>query len=134
MILVSAATGEFGRLVVDRLLEGVPAAELAVAVRNPGKAADISARGIDVRQGDYDDQASLRTAFSGVDALLFVSAPVIDSGRLEQHQNVVTAAKDAGVGLLAYTSGLGADFVEEGVLTRSTPRCTSTPACRPRSR
>lgn len=116
MILISAATGEYGRLVVDGLLGRVPAAEVAVAVRNPGSAADMSARGVDVRYSDYDDLPSLRAAFRGVDALLFISAPVTDSGRLEQHHNVVTAAKDADVGMLAYTSGLGADFVDEGVL------------------
>jgi NAD(P)H dehydrogenase (quinone) len=116
MMLVSAATGEFGRLVVDRLLESVPASDVAVAVRNVGGAADLADRGVEVRFGDYDDPSSLREAFSGVDSLLFISAPVTDSGRLEQHRNVVTAAKDAGVGMLVYTSGLGADFVDEGVL------------------
>ncbi len=113
MILVSAATGELGRLVVDSLLDRIRAAETAVAVRNPDTAADLSARGVDVRHGDYDDPSSLRTAFTGVDALLFISAPVTESGRLEQHHNVVKAAEDAGVGMLAYTSGLGADLVDE---------------------
>ena len=116
MILISAATGEFGRLVVDDLLGRVPAAEVAIAVRDPAKAADLSDRGVDVRHGDYDDLPGLRAAFDGADALLFISAPIVDSGRLVQHQNVVTAAMDAGVGLLAYTSGLGADFVDEGPL------------------
>jgi NAD(P)H dehydrogenase (quinone) len=58
----------------------------------------------------------LDRVFSGVDALLFMSASVTDSGRLEQHHNVVTAAADAGVGMLAYTRGSGAVLVDDGVL------------------
>jgi NAD(P)H dehydrogenase (quinone) len=116
MILVTGATGILGRLVVGHLLERVPATEIAVAVRNPDQAADFATRGVDVRRGDYNDPDSLRTAFTGVETVLFISAPISDSGRLDQHRNVVSAAADAGVGRIAYTSGLGADFVDEGVL------------------
>lgn len=118
MIVVSAATGEFGRLVVERLLERVHASTVAVAVRNPGKAKDWAAVGVEVRQADYDDPASLRRAFAGADRLLFISAPVLEGSRsrVDQHRNVVAAARDARVGRIFYTSGLGADVVEEGVL------------------
>ena len=118
MIVVSAATGEFGRLVVEGLLERVPASTVAVAVRNPGKAEDWAAAGVEVRQADYDDPASLRAAFAGADRLLFVSAPITEgpTSRVDQHRNVVAAACDAGVKRILYTSGLGADMVEDGVL------------------
>jgi NAD(P)H dehydrogenase (quinone) len=46
MIVVSAATGEFGRLVVDQLLNRVPASDVAVAVRDVHKAADLADRGV----------------------------------------------------------------------------------------
>ena len=39
MIGLSAATGEFGRLVDDQLLNRVPASDVAVAVRDVHKAA-----------------------------------------------------------------------------------------------
>src|SRR3712207_4826339 len=118
MIVVSAATGEFGRLVVDRLLDLVPSRDVAVAVRNPQKAADLAERGVDVRYGDYDQPVSLRAAFDGADRLLFISSPLGDlsGGRVAQHRAVVAAAREARVGHIAYTSGLGADMVEEGVL------------------
>lgn len=117
MILISAATGAFGRLVLDRLLERVPAAEVAVAVRDVAKAGDMSARGVDVRPGDYDDPTSLRRAFVGADTLLFISSPDIASGhRVDQHRRVIDAARDAGVTTVVYTSGLGANFMDEGVL------------------
>jgi len=117
MIIVSAATGEFGRLVTDRLLDRVPAAEVAVAVRDARKADDLAARGVDVRVGDYDRPASLRFAFEGADRLLFISSPEVDSTRrMTQHRSVIRAARDAGVGTLAYTGALGADVSDEGGL------------------
>jgi NAD(P)H dehydrogenase (quinone) len=117
MIIISAATGQFGRIALDRLLERVPAADVAVAVRDPKKAADMAARGIDVRHGDYNDPSTLRRAFAGADALLFISSPDIERGqRVAQHRRVIDAARDSGVQRIVYTSGLGADVVEEGVL------------------
>jgi NAD(P)H dehydrogenase (quinone) len=115
VIVVSAATGHLGRLVVDRLLDRVPSSEVAVAVRDVRKADAIRARGVEVRHGDYDDPASLRAAFAGADRLLFVSSPTLEN-RVAQHRGVVAAARDAGVGCLVYTSGLGADVVDQGIL------------------
>ena len=60
MIVVSAATGEFGRIVVDQLLNRAPASDVAVAVRDVRKAADLADRGVQVRYGDYDEPGSLR--------------------------------------------------------------------------
>lgn len=117
MITAMAGSGQFGRLVVDRLLERVPPGEVAVAVRDTGRAADLAARGVAVRHGDFDDPASLRAAFAGTDVLLFISGPTEEPGaRVPQHRNVVDAAVSAGVGAIVYTSGLGADFVEDGLL------------------
>ena len=116
MYVISAATGEFGRLVVDRLLERVPAADVAVAVRHRARADDLAQRGIEVRYGDYDQPASLRAAYQGATRLLFISSPDIGPSRLVQHRNVLDAARDAAVGSVIYTSGLGADVVDEGVL------------------
>ena len=117
MIVVSAATGEFGRLVVDQLLNRVPASDVAVAVRDVHKAADLADRGVQVRYGDYDEPDSLQDSFNGADRLLFISAPSSDSGeRMRQHHNVVDAARTSGVGHLVYTSALGADVGNEGGL------------------
>ena len=77
---LSAATGEFGRLVVDQLLNRVPASDVAVAVRDVHKAADLADRGAQLRYGDYDEPDSLRDSFNCADQLLFISAPSFDSG------------------------------------------------------
>ena len=114
---LSVATGEFGRLVVDQLLNRVPASDVAVAVGDVHKAADLADRGVQLRYGDYDEPDRLRDSFNGADRLLFISAPSSDSGeRMRQHHNVVDAARTGGVGHLVYTSGLRADVGNEGGL------------------
>ena len=103
-ILVTGASGQLGRLVVDDLLtRGVPAADIVATARNTDSLADLAARGVDVRRADYTDPASLKTAFEGVDSLLLVSSSEIGQ-RAAQHANVVDAAVATGVSLIAYTS------------------------------
>lgn len=105
MIVVTAATGQFGRLVVENLLErGVGAGDVAVAVRDPDKAAAFAERGVEVRHADYAKPETLAPAFKGADKLLLVSGTGPDEARTAQHRAAVAAAKEAAVGLLAYTS------------------------------
>lgn len=106
--LVTAATGQLGRLVIAELLQRIPATELAVAVRDPAKAADLAAKGVAVRQADYTDPASLEAAFAGVERVLLISSNAVGQRR-EQHRQAIDAAKRAGVKYLAYTSLLHAD-------------------------
>jgi NAD(P)H dehydrogenase (quinone) len=108
-IAVTAATGHLGRLVVDALLQrGVAPGDIVAAVRTPAKAEDLAARGVQVREADYTRPETLGPALQGVDRLLLISAS--DLGQREpQHANVIAAAKDAGVGLLAYTGVLNND-------------------------
>ncbi len=103
-LLVTGATGKFGTKVMEILLKMVPASELAVSVRNPEKAEELRARGVDVRQGDFDHPETLDIAFSGVDRLLLISADGDNKTRIRQHANAVAAAERAGVSFIAYTS------------------------------
>ena len=61
-IVVTAATGHLGRLVIDELLERVPADQVVAVARNAAKAAPLAARGIEVRVADYNDPAALAKA------------------------------------------------------------------------
>jgi len=108
MIVITGASGQLGRLVIEALLQTVPAGEIVAAVRHPEKVADLAARGVQVRVADYDQPASLAAAFAGADNLLLISANEVGR-RVPQHRAVIEAAKAAGVGLLAYTSLLHAD-------------------------
>ena len=103
-LLVTGATGKFGTKVMEILLKTVPAEQLAVSVRNPEKAEEFRARGVDVRQGDFDQPESLDIAFSGVDRLLLISADGDNETRIRQHNHAVAAAKRADVSFIAYTS------------------------------
>lgn len=104
-LLVTGASGQLGRRVVELLLEKGEKAIVA-ATRAPEKLADLAARGVDARKADFDDPASLATAFTGADRLLLIStdAVMVPGHRINQHRNAVKAAEDAGVKHVIYTS------------------------------
>lgn len=108
MIAITGATGQLGLLVIDNLLKTVAAHQLVAIVRNPAKARALSDQGIVVRQGDYTDEAALKSALQGVEKLLLISGSEVGQ-RAVQHRNVINAAKAAGVKFIAYTSLLHAD-------------------------
>ena len=131
MIVITGATGKLGQHVIASLLKSVPAANIIAAVRNPAKATDLAARGVQVRQADYNDGASLDAAFQGATKILLISSSEVGQ-RAQQHQNVIDAAKRAGVSLLAYTSVLRADtsplgLAAEHVITEAAIRASSLP-------
>ncbi|WP_329489258.1 SDR family oxidoreductase [Kitasatospora sp. NBC_01246] len=106
MYVVTGATGQLGRLVVEGLLAEVPAGEVAVVVRSAEKAADLAARGVTVRVADYDRPESLAGSFAAGDRVLLISGSEVGR-RIPQHTAVIEAARAAGVALLAYTSAPG---------------------------
>ncbi|WP_196158299.1 SDR family oxidoreductase [Reinekea sp. G2M2-21] len=107
MILVTAATGQLGRLALVALAEKVGANNVIAAVRNPEKAQDLAQQGFEVRHADYEKPASLQAALKGVEKVLLISSSEIGQ-RAPQHQAVIDAAREQGVSLLAYTSILNA--------------------------
>jgi NAD(P)H dehydrogenase (quinone) len=100
---ISGASGQLGRGVAAKLLERVDPAELVLVTRNPDGLDAYAQRGVSVRRGDFDDPASLRDAYRGVDRLLLISGADIGR-RIAQHSGAIDAAKDAGVGHIVYTS------------------------------
>lgn len=108
MIIVTGATGKLGRRTVERLLKRVPADHVGVSVRDPRKAQDLADRGVRVRQGSFDDPASLVHAFEGAEQLLLVSLDRTGEECVTGHRAAVDAAVKAGVGRILYTSQMGA--------------------------
>lgn len=112
-IVVTGATGNLGRLVIEGLLAArVPAGDIAAVVRDKGKAADLAERGIELRIADYSAPETLNGVFTAGDRVLMISGSEVGQ-RVPQHRAVVDAARAAGVSLLAYTGILGgpdADF------------------------
>ncbi len=107
---VTGSTGRFGRTVIKTLLETVPASDIIALARDTEKAADLLPDGIEIRPGEYEDAPRLSDSLQGVNRLLLISSqPGAPMSRPEQHQNVIDAAKDAGVAFIAYTSFPHAD-------------------------
>jgi NAD(P)H dehydrogenase (quinone) len=113
-IVVTGATGHFGRLVVESLLaKGVPAADIVATGRDFEKLGDL---GVTTKVAPFEDVEALKAAFQGADKVLFVSGSEVGR-RIEQHRNVVQAAKEAGVGLVVYTSAPKADTTDMKLAT-----------------
>lgn len=100
MIVVSGASGRLGRLTVEHLLQRVDAARVVALSRTPDAVADL---GVAARYADFDDAASLPSAFEGAERLLVVSMGSL-SGAPRGHVNAIEAAAKAGVGHVIYTS------------------------------
>jgi NAD(P)H dehydrogenase (quinone) len=103
MILITGANGQLGTAVIAQLLKKTSANQIAAFVRDATKASALSSKGVDIRIGSYDDVASLDQAMQGIETVLLI-AGTDEEKRLQQHQNVVDAAKRAGVRCIAYTS------------------------------
>jgi NAD(P)H dehydrogenase (quinone) len=102
-ILVTGATGHLGKAVTESLLKKTTSNNISILVRDANKASTFKAQGVDVRIGDYDNYASLLAAFKGIDKLYMVSGNDI-ANRIQQQDNVVNAAREAGVKHVLYTS------------------------------
>lgn len=121
MIAITGASGQLGRLVIEDLLKTVKAEDIVAVVRNPAKVEDFASRGVQVRAADYGDVSALAKAFSGVEKVLLISSSEVGQ-RAVQHSNIIAAAKQAVVKLIAYTSLLHADksplaLAEEHIVT-----------------
>lgn len=113
-IAITGATGQLGQLVIQSLLKNTAAANIVALVRNESKAADLKAKGIELRLFDYDTPATLASALSGIDKLLLISANEVGR-RTPQHKAVIDAAQQAGVSYITYTSLLNADHSPLGL-------------------
>lgn len=130
--LITGATGKLGTQIVHHLSERVGVENVAVSVRNVEKAASLAAQGIDVRHGDFDQPETLTQAFQDIDRLLIISTDGEEATRIRQHQTAVTAAQEAGVKLIGYTSIANAAHSTNGLarthrVTEETIQATGIP-------
>lgn len=104
-VAVTGASGQLGRLIIERLGAKVPTSDIVALVRNPSKVADL---GVEVREADYNRPDTLDKAFAGVDTLMMISGNEIGQ-RVAQHHNIIEAAKKTGIKRVVYTSLLHAE-------------------------
>ncbi|MGH3209954.1 MAG: NAD(P)H-binding protein [Trebonia sp.] len=108
MIIVTGATGQLGRQIVEGLLTRLPAHQVGVSVRDPSKARHLADQGVRVRRGDFTDAASLIDAFEGASQVLIVSVDKMGEECVKQHRGAIDAAVAAGARRILYTSQMGA--------------------------
>lgn len=106
-IIVTGASGAFGRAAAGQLIDELGGAQVVLTTRTPAKLADLAARGAQVRYADFDDPATLPAAFAGGKRMLLISTARVGT-RVAQHRNAIDAAARVGVKQIAYTSLLGA--------------------------
>jgi len=102
---ITGATGQLGRLVIEKLKSRVNPENIVALVRSPEKAVDLH---VEVRAFDYSKSKELSNALIGIDYLLLISGSEVGQ-RFIQHKNVIEAARKAGVKWIVYTSLLHAD-------------------------
>jgi NAD(P)H dehydrogenase (quinone) len=103
-IVVTGATGQLGRLIVEALLrDDVAPSDIVAGGRNVARLDDLAVRGVRVARLDYDDPQSLADALAGADTLMLVSASE-PGRRVGQHRAAIDAAVTAGVKRIVYTS------------------------------
>lgn len=105
-IAVTTASGSLGSAVVERLKHEIGKENIVGIARTPEKAKHL---GVEIRKGDYNHKAHFVKALKGVDALLLVSGMDHPDKRIQQHRNVIEAAKENGLAKIVYTSIIGAE-------------------------
>ncbi len=105
-IAVTTASGNLGSAIVEHLKQEIGKENVIGIARTPEKAAFLN---VEIRKGDYNNKTEFVEALKGVDAVLLVSGMDHPDKRIQQHRNVIEAAKENGVKKIVYTSIMGAE-------------------------
>ncbi|SDI32352.1 SDR family oxidoreductase [Winogradskyella thalassocola] len=105
-IAVTSAGGHLGSAIVKALLKATKKENVIAIARTTKKAEHL---GVEVRKGDYNSREDFNAALKGIDIVLLVSGMDDPQKRIQQHRNVIEAAKQNGVQKIVYTSIVGAE-------------------------
>ncbi|MDF4203084.1 SDR family oxidoreductase [Maribacter sp. SA7] len=103
-IAVTSASGKLGASIVKHLVSLIGKENVIGIARTVTKATYL---GVEIRKGDYNSREDFNQALQGVDAVLLVSGMDEPQKRIEQHRNVIEAAKQNGLQKIVYTSIVG---------------------------
>ena len=104
MILVTGATGNVGGAVLRRL--AAEGRAVRTLIRSPDQAQRLPA-GVETVIGGFEDRQALARAFEGVDVTFMTAFSHPDFLALQD--NIIAAARNVGVRVIARISGMGAD-------------------------
>ena len=105
-VAVTAVSGQLGGAIARNLTKRLSGETVIGLARTPANAKGL---GIEIRPGDYGNPEQLRTSLKDVDTVLLVSGMDAPDARIQQHRNVIEAAKATGVKKMVYTSIQGAE-------------------------
>ncbi|MBR9776103.1 MAG: SDR family oxidoreductase [Cytophagales bacterium] len=103
-IAITSASGKLGASIVNELIKEVGDNQVIGIARTPKNAKQL---GIEIRKGDYNSRDQFNEALKGIDTMLLVSGMDDPEKRIQQHRNVIDAAKQNGVKKIVYTSIIG---------------------------
>ncbi|MFN8529558.1 MAG: SDR family NAD(P)-dependent oxidoreductase [Anaerolineae bacterium] len=130
---VTGATGFIGRALAKELLRRGHI--VAIVARNPAKAADLQALGVQVFQGDITNRESLRAGMIGADGVFHVAGWYKVGTRdkaqgwavnVEGTRNVLSMMQELGIPKGVYTSTLAINSDTHGQLVDETYHFTGT--------
>lgn len=116
-IIITGASGQYGRSATDRLIAQGRAEDLILITRTPAKLADWERQGCSVRYGDFDKPETVAAAVQGADRMLLISGTRVGA-RVVQHKAAIDAAAAAGVKRIVYTSFIGIHPDNPAIVTR----------------
>ena len=108
MLIVTGANGHLGGDIVRFLSARGLGGQIVGSVRDPGKAADLSGLGVEIRHGDFAEPETLEAAFAGAKEVLIVSADKLGDEARALHRAAIKGARAAGARRIHYTSHMGA--------------------------
>lgn len=110
MIVLTGVTGGLGRATLEHLLLRVPRDQVVVTARDLQKVRNLTDSGIETRQCDYDNPASIRAAFTGASRIHLIPSHEANDRRLQQNMTVIDIVAEMGVSHIFYASQAHAAF------------------------
>lgn len=103
-IAVTSVSGNLGSAIAKQLIQEVGKDNVIGIARTPEKAKHL---GIEIRKGDYNSKEQFNNALLGIEKLVIISGMDAPEKRIQQHRNIIEAAKANSVKKIVYTSIVG---------------------------
>ncbi|CAE7407366.1 qorB [Symbiodinium sp. KB8] len=103
-VAVTSASGQLGAAIVNQLKADIGSENVIGIARTLSKAEHL---GVEIRKGDYTSRKDFEAALRDVDVVVILSGNDAPEKRIDQHRNIIEAAKSNGLKKIVYTSILG---------------------------